>query len=159
MPIEIERKFLVTSDAWRAQAQRRQSLRQGYLSAEGGRASMRVRIQGEEARLNIKAAVVGSARAEFDYGIPLDEGREILASLCVGVLAKTRHFVEFDGLTWEVDEFEGRNAGLVVAELELDRVDQAFSRPPWLGREVTQDRRYYNHYLALHPYQSWPDAG
>lgn len=159
MPIEIERKFLVVGQDWRAQVRRSQQLQQGYLSAEGGRASMRVRVQGDEARLNIKAAVVGSARAEFDYGIPLAEGQEILDTLCVGVLAKTRHFIEFAGLTWEVDEFEGRNAGLVVAEIELSQVDQRFERPAWVGHEVTQDRRYYNHYLALHPYQSWPDAG
>lgn len=155
MGIEIERKFLLADDRWRALVGRSQSMQQGYLAAEGGRASTRVRIEGDHATLNIKAAVVGSARAEYEYEIPLAEGREILATLCVGVLEKTRHYVERDGLTWEIDEFSGANTGLIVAEIELERVDQAFDRPAWLGAEVTGERRYYNHHLALHPYSTW----
>ena len=155
MPIEIERKFLVTSEAWRAQAARSVEMRQGYLSREDGKASVRVRVEADGARLNIKAAVVGATRAEYDYEVPLAEGREILEKLCVGRLEKIRHHVVFDGLTWEVDEFIGDNAGLVVAEIELTDAAQNFSRPAWLGREVTDDRRYYNHYLALHPYRTW----
>lgn len=156
MPVEIERKFLVQGEGWRAAVARSLEMRQGYLTGEGGLASTRVRIQGEEARLNIKAAVVGSTRAEYDYGIPLAEGREILAALCVGRLEKRRHYIPQDGLTWEIDEFLGDNAGLVVAEIELADAAQAFARPAWLGREVTDDRRYYNHHLALHPYTRWP---
>ena len=83
--------------------------------------------------------------------------REMLATLCVGRLEKTRHYIEIDGLTWEVDEFANDNAGLVVAEIELTHADQPFARPAWLGRELTQDRRYYNHHLALHPWKDWPD--
>lgn len=158
MGIEIERKFLVVGDAWRAQAKRRVAMDQGYLSGEGGRSSFRVRTQGDEARLNIKAAVVGHTRAEYDYGIPLDDARAILETLCVGRLTKTRHYIEFAGHTWEVDEFLGDNQGLVVAELELDSADAAFERPSWLGLEVTDDRRYYNHHLALHPYKTWKPA-
>lgn len=156
MALEIERKFLVVDDAWRSEVVRSLEMRQGYLTQEAGRASVRVRLEGDEARLNIKAAVVGSARAEYDYAIPLAEGREILDTLCVGRLEKIRHYVRRDGVTWEIDEFLGDNAGLIVAEVELESTDQVFVRPPWLGRELTDDRRYYNHHLALHPYRTWP---
>jgi adenylate cyclase len=158
MGLEIERKFLVTSDAWRDEVVRSLEMRQGYLAGEGGRASVRVRLEGAEARLNIKAAVVGAARAEYEYVIPSDDARLLLETLCVGTLGKVRHYVEREGLTWEVDEFLGANAGLVVAEIELGSLDQFFTRPQWVGRELTDDCRYYNHYLALHPYSTWPDA-
>lgn len=158
MALEIERKFLVVSDAWRMQASHSCTMRQGYLADEGARSSMRVRLEGDEAHLNIKAAVIGSARAEYDYVIPSDDAHEILRTLCIGKLEKTRHYIEQGDLTWEVDEFIGDNAGLVVAEIELSSVDQVFARPSWLGREVTDERRYYNHHLALHPYTTWPDA-
>lgn len=157
MGIEIERKFLVANDAWRAQVSRSLSMRQGYLAGEGGKASVRVRLEGENAKLNIKAAVVGAARAEYEYDIPPAQAREMLDNLCVGRLEKTRHYIEIDGLTWEVDEFINDNAGLVVAEIELDSADQPFAKPAWLGRELTEDRRYYNHHLALHPWRTWPD--
>lgn len=156
MPVEIERKFLVSGEAWRAQVSRSLAMHQGYLVGEGGKASVRVRLEGGQARLNIKAAVVGAARAEYEVDLPTDEAREILRTLCLGTLEKTRHYIERDGLVWEVDEFLGDNAGLVVAEVELERADQVFEKPDWLGREVTDDRRYYNHHLALHPYKTWP---
>lgn len=158
MALEIERKFLVVGDAWRGEVSRSVEMRQGYLSREDGRASVRVRLEGEAARLNIKAAVVGAARAEYEYAIPVEDCRHILETLCVGRVDKTRHYVERDGLTWEIDEFCGDNAGLIVAEVELASEDQVIARPTWLGREVTDDRRYYNHHLALHPYRSWRDA-
>lgn len=158
MAIEIERKFEVLGELWRQEVSRTIEMRQGYLGTEGGRASVRVRIQGDQARLNIKAAVVGATRAEYDYPIPLADGQEILDALSVGGLHKRRHLIERDGVVWEVDEFLGDNAGLVVAEVELDSADQALVRPSWLGRELTDDRRYYNHYLALHPYRTWSDA-
>lgn len=157
MPLEIERKFLVAGDAWRAQVSRSVEMRQGYLGREEGKASVRVRLEGDAAKLNIKAAVVGSARAEYEYDIPPAQAREMLETLCVGRLEKTRHYIEQGGLTWEVDEFINDNAGLVVAEIELERADQPFERPAWLGREVTDERRYYNHHLALHPWQTWAD--
>jgi adenylate cyclase len=154
MGIEIERKFLVDGDAWRDQVTRTRRMVQGYLTDERGRASVRVRIEDDEARLNIKAAVVGAARAEFDYGIPVADAQGIL-ELCVARLEKVRHYVEHEGHLWEIDVFAGDNAGLVVAELELDTADEDFARPPWLGAEVTDERRYYNHQLALHPYRQW----
>jgi adenylate cyclase len=157
MALEIERKFLVSGDAWRAAASRSLEFRQGYLGREEGRASVRVRLEGAAAKLNIKAAVVGSTRAEYEYDIPPEDCRRMLETLCVGRVEKIRHFIEAGALTWEVDEFLGDNAGLVVAEIELEDAAQAFARPAWLGREVTEERRYYNHHLALHPYSTWPD--
>jgi adenylate cyclase len=158
MAIEIERKFLIRSDGWRAQVARSTPMRQGYLGGSEGRASVRVRVTADRAWLNIKAAVLGSARAEYEYAIPLDEANQMLDTLCVGLIDKVRHEVEIDGHRWEIDEFAGANAGLVVAELELSREDEPFSRPDWLGREVTAERRYYNHALALHPYREWESA-
>lgn len=155
MGLEIERKFRVSGEGWRREVSRSLDMRQGYLVGEGGRASVRVRLEGEEARLNIKAAVIGSARAEYEYPMPVEDCRRILDTLCVGRVEKIRHYVERDGLTWEIDEFLNDNAGLVVAEVELDAVDQVFAKPEWLGRELTDDRRYYNHHLALHPWKTW----
>ena len=156
MPVEIERKFLVRHDGWRATASRSLPMRQGYLGAEGGKASVRVRLEGEAGKLNIKAAVVGTTRAEYEYDIPAADARALLDGLCVGVLDKVRHFVTHGAHTWEVDEFGGANAGLVTAEVELGHDGEAFEAPDWLGAEVTHDRRYYNHALALHPYTTWP---
>lgn len=158
MPLEIERKFLLASDAWRAQVSSRCVMRQGYLGAPGGKASIRVRLEGDVAKLNIKAAVVGSARAEYEYDIPVAQAQEMLDTLCVGKVDKTRHYVKRDGLTWEIDEFHGDNAGLVVAEVELDTVDQTVPHPEWLGPEVTNEVRYYNQQLALKPYRTWHAA-
>lgn len=159
MPLEIERKFLLAGEGWRALAARRCEMRQGYLSPLGSNASVRVRLEGERARLNIKAAVTGSARAEYEYEIPHAQAREMLDTLCVGRVEKTRHYVEEADLTWEIDEFHGDNAGLVVAEVELQSVDQAVALPPWIGDEVTDDARYYNHALAHHPYKDWHAPG
>ncbi|TAM11299.1 MAG: CYTH domain-containing protein [Nevskiaceae bacterium] len=157
MPVEIERKFLMKDDGWRAVVQHSRRMVQGYLAGPGGKASMRVRISGTEARFNIKAAVVGAVRAEYDWPVPLAEAAEILATLAVGRVEKTRHYAAAgNGRTWEIDEFDGDNAGLVVAEIELGSLDEAFERPAWLGREVTDDARYYNHALALQPWRSWP---
>ena len=155
MPVEIERKFLVRSERWREGVTRSAFMLQGYLAPAGGKASVRVRIEGDVAKLNIKAAVVGAARAEYEYEIPVAEARELVETLAVGVVEKVRHWVEYRGHDWEVDEFGGENEGLVTAELELTTVDEAFEPPPWLGREVTQEQRYYNHQLALHPYTKW----
>jgi adenylate cyclase len=157
MPREIERKFLTTSDAWRGLADRSERMSQGYL-ASGGRVSVRVRVAGDEARLNIKAGGLVASRAEYEYAIPLGEGRELLALADGPLIDKTRYFVVHDGFEWEVDEFHGDNAGLVVAELELEHEDERFTRPPWLGAEVTELARYYNVRLVKHPYRSWTEA-
>lgn len=157
MPIEIERKFLVVGDAWRAAVTRSETFDQGYLVGTPARASVRVRVSAYEARLNIKAAVIGAARAEYDYPLPAEDARELLENLCVGRVTKIRHYMPCGKHLWEIDEFTGANAGLVVAEIELSRPDEPFEKPAWLGREVTEDARYYNHALALRPYRDWPD--
>ena len=159
MAVEIERKFLVTGDGWRGAVTQRKRFRQGYLS-RAARASVRVRSDGSEARLNVKAAVKGAARAEYEYAIPVADADEILHSLCVDhVVEKTRHWVRHAGRTWEVDVFEAANEGLVVAEIELEAADERFELPAWVGREVTDDIRYYNNELARHPYREWQTDG
>jgi adenylate cyclase len=157
MPREIERKFLLQNDAWRALAQRHQAMSQGYLVGTE-RVSVRVRVAGEEARLNIKSGGLVASRQEYEYAIPLGEALELLG-LCAGpLIEKTRHWVEYGGFEWEIDEFHGANTGLVVAELELTSEDQIFPRPAWLGKEVTHLRRYYNVSLVDHPFSAWTDA-
>lgn len=161
MPIEIERKFLLASDDWRADVERSESLAQGYLVGAqalrdgSARASVRARLAGEHAWLNIKAATPGIARTEFDYPIPVDDARVLLADLCDGVLEKVRHHVRVEGALFEIDEFHADNDGLIVAEIELPALDAAFPRPPWLGREVSALTRYYNVNLIAHPYRQW----
>ena len=157
MPREIERKFLLRGDAWRALAKRRQAMSQGYL-AGSERVSVRVRVAGDMAHLNIKSGGLVASRLEYEYAIPVGEAGELL-KLCPGpLIEKTRHYVDYEGFEWEVDEFGGANAGLIVAELELDREDQVFPRPVWLGTEVTHLRRYYNVCLVEHPFSAWTDA-
>ncbi len=164
MGIEIERKFLLAGDGWRADIERSEPIAQGYLVGAqalrngSARASVRARLAGDQAWLNIKAATPGIARTEFDYPIPLDDARVLLADLCDGVLEKVRHHVCIDGVWFEIDEFHGDNDGLIVAEVELPAIDAPFPRPPWLGREVSALARYYNVNLIAHPYRQWtPD--
>lgn len=154
MGIEIERKFLVAGDGWRQQASRQTQFSQGYLSRDPAR-TVRVRIAGDEAFLTIKGKTQGASRAEFEYAIPLADARQLLALSDGPVVEKRRHLCVHDGMTWEVDEFLGANAGLVVAEIELDAEDQAFSHPAWLGAEVTGDARYVNANLAVKPFSAW----
>ncbi|HHW4680170.1 MAG TPA: CYTH domain-containing protein, partial [Xylella taiwanensis] len=145
MPIEIERKFLVVGENWRAAAHGVIPMTQGYINDQKAlgsgaqKASVRVRIQEEEAYLNLKSVELGHTRQEFEYAIPLNEARDLLA-LCVGgLIDKRRHLVRYAGHVWEVDEFFGDNAGLVVAEIELDSADEDFVWPDWVGTEVTND--------------------
>ncbi len=155
MGIEIEHKFLVRGAAWRADAYRAVPMRQGYLVSDETR-SVRVRIAGDSAHLNIKSGTLGVTRSEYEYPIPMADARELLDRLCrKPLLEKTRHYVRYGGQVWEIDVFEGDNAGLVVAEIELAALDEQFARPPWLGEEVSHDRRYYNSCLAEHPYKEW----
>lgn len=159
MSIEIERKFLLADDRWRRSVHASRRLRQGYLS-DAATASVRVRVDEGEANLNIKAAVVGIERSEFEYPIPLADAEAMLRDLCLyPPVEKLRHLVDYAGHTWEIDEFDGANAGLVVAEIELAHANEVFETPPWLGREVSGERRYFNHALAAHPYREWRDAG
>ena len=158
MPLEIERKFLVTNDAWRAHARDAARFRQGYLPGVQT-ASVRVRVSGERAWLNIKSATLGVTRREYEYEIPLADAQDMLEVLCERpLIEKTRHHVPHGDQLWEVDVFEGDNAGLVVAELELGSPDEPFDRPPWVGDEVSHDPRYYNVSLRRRPFRSWGDS-
>lgn len=155
MALEIERKFCVTGDSWKLCVTRTRGLRQAYLT-KNGRLSVRVRVDGNETgTLTIKAARSGIQRHEYEYAIPLADAEELMLHREGSIISKVRHIVPIDGLNWEIDVFDGENAGLVIAEIELDRPDRHFERPEWLGDEVTDDRRYYNADLAKTPYKNW----
>lgn len=154
MAIEIERKFLLADERWRALVERSEYLAQGYLG--GSRSSVRVRIGGARAWLNIKSLSRGPSRLEFEYEIPRADAELMLEQLSDGpVVAKTRHYVRVQAHLFEIDEFDGANQGLIVAEVELDAEDEDFPRPDWLGPEVTDDARYYNINLVRHPFCRW----
>lgn len=153
MALEIERKFLVLDDSWRDDVHRASAIAQGYLG--GDACSVRVRIEDGQGTLNIKSKQLGVVRQEFEYPIPLVDAESLLALASGPVLRKTRHYLRLGGHVWEIDEFEGDNAGLIVAEIELDAVDASFHRPVWLGAEVTDDARYYNVNLMREPYSRW----
>ncbi len=155
MAIEIERKFLLKDDSWRALADAGTHFMQGYLVGSK-HASVRVRIEGEHARLNIKSATLGMRRQEFEYAIPLADAQAMLNELCEQPLIdKVRYLVNYANHQWEVDVFAGDNAGLIVAEIELQHEAESFERPLWLGAEVTDDPRYYNVSLVKHPFKVW----
>ena len=155
MPIEIERKFLLASEDWRNQVVRSSRIRQGYLG-KIDRASVRIRIQGDKANINIKSATLEMRRLEYEYEIPMDEAIEMLDQLCAQPqIDKTRHIVEQGKHRWEIDEFYADNQGLVVAEIELADENEAFDKPDWIGEEVTEDPRYYNVNLIKHPFKDW----
>ncbi len=157
MAIEIERKFLVKNDQWKSSISRSSHFRQGYLSKENN-CSVRLRTTAEKAWLNIKSITIGAERQEFEYEVPLADADQMLATLCrKPLIEKTRHFIEVGDHLWELDLFEGDNEGLIVAEIELDSVNEPFEMPSWAGDEVTDDPRYYNNQLVLKPYCEWSD--
>ncbi|MGO4263157.1 CYTH domain-containing protein [Lysobacter sp. TAB13] len=164
MGIEIERKFLVIGESWREAAHKVVPMAQGYLNDLAAmdtgamKASVRVRIAGDEAFLNLKSRELGHTRQEFDYPIPVEDARGLLALSVGGMVDKRRHYVRYEGHLWEVDEFLGDNAGLVVAEIELASADTEFAKPGWAGAEVTDSVRYYNLALATRPYAQWTQA-
>ena len=154
MAIEIERKFLVQGDEWRSMGTK-SLLRQAYLSSHPERL-VRVRVEGDAAYLTIKGKTHGATRQEWEYSIPLTDANELLNSLCEKpLIEKYRYRISYEGMTWEVDEFLGENAGLLVAEIELADESQAFAMPPWIGNEVTSDPRYFNSNLLKHPFSKW----
>jgi adenylate cyclase len=151
---EIERKFLVVGDSWREQA-RSMPCRQGFLSIDPER-TVRVRAAGARGSITIKGKSVGARRAEFDYEVPLRDAEQMLDTLCKRpLIEKVRYTLTVGRHTWEIDVFEGDNAGLVVAEIELQHEDEAFEKPDWVGEEVTGDARYFNSSLVVNPYRSW----
>jgi len=154
MATEIERKFLVTGTDWQSTTPTYYC--QGYLNRDKHR-TVRVRVAGEHGFLTVKGITTGASRAEFEYTIPLEDVKALLA-LCDGPLVeKMRHVVEHAGLRWEIDAFLGDNAGLLVAEVELKSEAQEIALPEWIDAEVTGDARYYNSNLATMPYKHWSD--
>ncbi|MHC4548282.1 MAG: CYTH domain-containing protein [Planctomycetota bacterium] len=156
MRSEIERKFLVRSDAW-GPGDDGTLQRQGYL-AISERNTVRVRVEGRRAQLTVKGPQRGLTRAEYEYEIPVAEGEEMLAHLCGLVIEKTRYLREYAGQTWEVDVFRGPNEGLVTAEVELESEETAIEIPPWVGEDVSSDRRYRVAHLSRHPYREWQES-
>jgi adenylate cyclase len=155
MATEIERKFLVVNDDWRNQADAGEQYKQGYL-VSSKQSSVRVRLEGEKAKLNIKSATLDIRRAEYEYDIPVSDANEMLDNLCdKPFIQKKRYHVKHADHMWEVDVFAGENDGLIVAEIELQDENEIFSKPDWAGEEVSDDPRYYNVSLVKHPYQDW----
>ena len=155
MSMEIERRFLVRGDGWRSLGTPR-TYRQGYLSVHPER-TVRVRVVDDQAWLTLKARITDVSRHEFEYDIPLADACTMLDAMCPMQVSTQRTRLDFAGHVWEVDEFSGANAGLVLAEIELPSEETPFERPDWLGEEVTHDGRFTNAYLADHPYSTWGD--
>ena len=158
MGVEIERKFLVKDDSWRSHAESSSLIRQGYMQNDA-HATVRVRLIDDNAYLTLKAprSASGVSRLEYESPIPAQDAAGLLAAICTPPLVEKRRYYIPAGncLTWEIDEFFGDNAGLIVAELELPAEDAEVPRPSWLGDEVTGDVRYYNSHIAKHPYSTW----
>lgn len=155
MAFEIERKFLVDTDKW-SPADQGTRIIQAYLGLSPS-PTVRIRIAGEKAFLTIKGRTETISRPEFEYEVPLEDGMEMLKLALSEPVEKTRYKIGYENFLWEVDVFSGKNEGLVMAEIELNSVNQEFPRPDWLLMEVSSDERFYNSYLSIHPFQEWGD--
>lgn len=153
MAVEIERKFLIRNDSWKKDVIKALECRQGYIISDRKR-TVRVRMMGESGYLTVKGATSNISRMEFEYEIDKADASYMLM-LCDNLVEKTRHYIKHAGMTWELDVFAGANAGLVMAEIELESESQAFDLPDWAGEEVSGDERYFNSYLSRHPYSTW----
>lgn len=151
MTIEIERRFLLKNDSWRKEAGEPQMMRQGYLSVDK-ECTIRVRIIGRKAWLTLKGYISDTTRSEFEYEIPLAHAEQMMQTMCPFKLEKYRYTIDYHGFTFEIDEYFGDNAPLVVAELELPSENTPFEQPGWLGEEITSNGRFTNAYLSKHPY-------
>ena len=157
MAVEIERKFLVTGEGYKQQAFACDRIAQGYICRQGGNTT-RVRVRGDKGYLTIKGpSADGMSRYEWEREIPVNEAWELMKLCHGGIIDKCRYLVEYEGHTFEVDEFHGDNEGLTIAEVELSSTDEAFARPEWLGEEVTGIKRYYNSHLRANPYKEWSE--
>lgn len=157
MGSETERKFLLKNDGWLSEVFKKTLLVQGYLSKDPER-TVRVRIAGDEAFLTIKGKPPADNpldTPEFEYAVPLDDARAMMRHCLPGTIEKVRHEVMFGGKKWEIDVFAGDNKGLIMAEIELTHADEPFTRPSWLGEEVTHDHRYKNAMLSEKPFTKW----
>jgi len=159
MGIEIERKFLMKSDEWKAHVTETHVIKQGYLQSgldDSQKSSVRIRISNKQANINVKSAELSAVRQEFEYEIPLHDAEEMLHTLCSGaVIEKTRYYVPYASHLWEIDVFSGDNEGLQMAEIELGSLHEPFAKPDWIGPEVSHDGRYYNNALIKNPYCKW----
>lgn len=159
MGIEIERKFLLKNDNWKTLVSETHLIKQGYLQSgldKSQQSSVRIRISNKLANINIKSVDLAMVRQEYEYDIPLHDAEQMLATLCGDVvIEKTRYYVPYASHLWEVDVFEGANKGLLMAEIELGHVDESFEIPEWIGKEVTEDERFYNIYLLKTPFGMW----
>lgn len=156
MTVEIERRFLLANDGWRALAGAPKTLRQGYLSVEKER-TIRVRIVGQQAWLTLKGYISDISRSEFEYEIPLAHAQTMMATMCPFKLEKHRYEIAYGGFTFEIDEYFGDNAPLIVAEIELPSEHAEFAKPDWLGEEITFDGKFTNAYLSKHPFSTWAE--
>ena len=156
MTVEIERRFLIENDKWHQYADEPLLLKQAYLSVEKER-TVRVRIVGQRAWLTLKGYISELSRSEFEYEIPLADAEKMMESMCPFKMEKNRYRVEFEGFVYEIDEYFGDNAPLIVAEIELPSEDTEFPKPSWLGKEITADGKFTNAYLSKHPYSSWTE--
>jgi len=156
IPMECERRFLVTGNEWRGVSHRSSPIRQGYLTDCDG-VTVRVRRVGERGYITIKTPQQGISRAELEYEIPVDHADFLIETACGRrMVEKVRHEISHAGLAWTVDEFHGLNRGLVLAEIELDRADRPVPLPAWIGPEVTSATQFHNSYLSRHPFTLWP---
>ena len=151
---EIERKFLVKEHTFKKQYSQKQEIRQGYLCVNKNKV-VRIRTLDKKGFLTVKGKTIGITRSEFEYEIPKKDALEMLHNLCPSLVEKVRYIVPHEDMQWEVDEFFNDNQGLILAEIELKNEDQHFSEPPWLGKEVTGDKRYYNASLSEYPFKKW----
>ena len=156
MKTEIERKFLVVSDAWRDATDGAKLCEQGYISSDPENITVRVRVLGAQGFLTLKGPTKGISRSEMEYEIPVEDAATMLRNFCGDrVVSKMRYLLKSDGFQWEIDEFSGENQGLIVAEIELKTEDQPFEKPDWLGEEVSLDSRYFNAALSQNPFAAW----
>ena len=155
MALEIEHKFIVKNNSWQELVNKSIEYKQGYLISDNKK-SVRIRTTENKAWLNIKSATIGTQRHEYEYEIPITDALEILNNLCEKpLIEKTRHLVPYKQHTWEIDVFKGENEGLIIAEIELDKIGEQFHIPPWIGLEVTQEIKYYNNMLCKNPFKNW----
>lgn len=154
MAVETERKFLVKNDEWRSLVTAQRQIKQGYLNSTPER-TVRIRISDDQAMITVKSKPEGLSRAEYEYPIPLKDAREMIMLCEKPIIEKVRQLLTFNGKLWEIDEFDGDNKGLVVAEVELKSEEEAIGLPSWLGEEVSYDKKYSNASLIKYPYCQW----
>lgn len=155
--MEIERKYKVIREQWqKADKPDGEKIIQGYLSTDVDK-TIRVRIKGSQAFMTVKGETVNISREEIEFSMPVDKATELIEKFAAGIIEKTRYSIPYKGKLWEVDNFTGDNEGLLIAEIELDSEDETVELPAWIGKEVSDDSRYYNSNLSINPYKEWKD--